>query len=206
MKINLTNSRPALLIIDLQELFTSAVGPFHNITSTGLINKVNTFMADCHKLNLPVIFSRYLLRDDLSDAGLLADNPVVRDGHFCASSAWMKLDHRLQQIESGIYLQRNRPGAFWGGELELTLAQNNIDTLILCGLSVNNAISTTAREAFARDIPVMVVKECSGAAPWETDLNIYFDILNNWTAEVASMRDIKKRLNEAVNLQKELKK
>lgn len=196
MEVDLTNSHPALLVLDLQELFTSADGPFQNTTAAGLINEVNTFMADWHELNLPVIYSRYLLRDDLSDAGLLADNPVVKEGHFCASSASMKLDHRLQQIEPGIHLQRNRPGAFWGGELEQTLEQNNIDTLLLCGLSVNNAISTTAREAFARDIPVIVVKECSGAAPWETDMDIYFAILNSWTAEVASMQDIKQRLEK----------
>ncbi len=93
-------------------------------------------------------------------------------------------------------LKRNRPGAFWNGELEQTLAERKIDTLLLCGLSVNNAISTTAREAFARDIQVVVVKECCGAAPFEQASELYFDILHIWTAEVVAVDDLNSRLRK----------
>lgn len=82
--------------------------------------------------------------------------------------------------------------------MEQTLAQENIDTLLLCGLSINNAISTTAREAFARDIPAVVIKECTGAAPWENDLDSYFEVLATWTAEVTSVRDITIRLKDVI--------
>ncbi|MBT7950925.1 MAG: cysteine hydrolase [Gammaproteobacteria bacterium] len=196
MEFDLTNSRTALLVLDLQELFSSAEGPFKNTGADELIHNVNAFSKYCHDLELPVIYSRYLFRDDLSDAGLLIDNPVVQQGHFCESSEWMQLDKRLKLTESSINLQRNRPGAFWNGDLEQTLKQHEIDTLLLCGLSVNNAVSTTAREAFARDYPTVVIKECTGAAPWETELDSYFDTLNTWTAEVASMDDIKQRLDK----------
>ncbi|MFT5131595.1 MAG: ureidoacrylate peracid hydrolase [Gammaproteobacteria bacterium] len=197
MEFNLTNANPALLIIDLQALFSSASGPFENTLADELINSVNKFSLFCEELGLPVIYSRYLFRDDLGDAGLLVDNPLVQQGYFCESSVWMKLDERLVQTDSAIHLQRSRPGAFWNDSLDKTLIQNNIDTLLLCGLSVNNAISTTAREAFARDIPAVVVKECTGAAPFESETEIYFDILNTWTAEVAAAEDIKQRLNKS---------
>jgi nicotinamidase-related amidase len=199
MEFDLTNSRPALLVLDLQELFSSADGPFENTGADELINNVNSFSDYCHKLGLPIIYSRYLFRDDLGDAGLLKDLPLVQEGHFCESSAWMKLDKRLKIVEPSIKLQRNRPGAFWNCALEQNLEENNIDTLLLFGLSINNAISTTAREAFARDIPTVVVKECTGAAPWETEIDSYFDTLNTWTAEVASMKDIKQRLSNVTN-------
>lgn len=196
MEFDLTNTNAALLVLDLQELFSSADGPFENTGAGELISNVNTFSDYCHSMKLPIIYSRYLFRDDLSDAGLLIDNPVVQQGHFCESSVWMQLDKRLKLVENSIKLQRNRPGAFWNDQLELTLKQNNIDTLLLCGLSVNNAISTTAREAFTRDYPTVVIRECTGAAPWETELDSYFDTLNTWTAEVASMDDIKQRLDK----------
>ncbi len=194
----MTHAHPALLIIDLQELFSSADGPFENSRADELIGSVNIFTKNCHELGIPIIYSRYLFRDDLSDAGLLTDNPLVQQGHFCESSVWMKLDERLELPDSTIQLHRNRPGAFWNNHLDNTLKEHEIDTLLLCGLSVNNAISTTAREAFARDIPAIVIKECTGAAPWETETKIYFDILNTWTAEVASLEDIKQRLNKPI--------
>jgi nicotinamidase-related amidase len=199
MEFDLTHSQAGLLVLDLQELFCSAKGPFENKNADELISKVNTFAGDCDKLGLPLIYSRYLFKDDLSDAGLLKDNPVVLDGHFCESSAWMKLDQRLKLPRSAIQLKRNRPGAFWNNDLELVLKENRIDTLLLCGLSVNNAISTTAREAFSRDIPTLVIKECTGAAPWETEIDNYFETLHTWTAEVASTASIKNRLNKGTN-------
>ena len=196
MEIDLGLSQPALLVLDLQELFTSAEGPFENKDAGELIEYVNSFVEECEKLELPIIYSRYLFRDDLTDAGLLAENALVKEGSFCESSKWMQLDHRLFKSETRIDLHRSRPGAFWNGKLEQTLVEHNIDTLLLCGLSINNAISTTAREAFARDIQVVVVKECCGAAPFEQAREIYFDILHTWTAEVVPVEDLKQRLKK----------
>ena len=187
-------SKPALLILDLQELFTAENGPFENKLSAPVIEHVNFLADQCHARQIPIFCSRYLLQDDLSDAGLLAENPLVKDGLFCASSASMELDHRLQLPESCVHISRGRPGAFWGGLLLKAMKKANIDTLLLCGLSINNAISTTAREAFAYDIPAIIIKECSGAAPWENDIDSYFEILHSWTAEVTSIEDILTRL------------
>ena len=101
MDFDLSNTRSALLIIDLQELFTSADGPFENTTAAELIVAVNSFALDCHHMGLPIIFSRYLFRDDLSDAGLLADNPVVltkQDGAKMATLALCRSAHTLARL------------------------------------------------------------------------------------------------------------
>ena len=70
------------------------------------------------------------------------------------------------------------------------------DTLILTGVSVNNAISSTARDAFARDLPVLVVRDLVGATPWEAEANLdtYVEILATWTAEVTDSADVLARL------------
>ncbi|NKB36141.1 MAG: isochorismatase family protein [Gammaproteobacteria bacterium] len=196
MEFDLSKRKAALLIIDLQELFTSATGPFKNELAAQTIDEVNKFSQACANRAMPVIFSRYSFRDDLTDAGLLSDNPLVRDGFFSENSKWMKLDQNLQVPPANIQLQRNRPGAFWNGRLDSCLQDLDVDTLLLCGLSVNNAISTTAREAFARDIACVVIKECTGAAPFESDLDAYFETLHTWTAEVASAADILHRLKQ----------
>ncbi len=196
MQFNLNKTKTALLIIDLQELFTSATGPFKNELAAPIIDAVNRFSQTCADRKIPVIFSRYSFSDDLTDAGLLADNPLVKDGYFCDSSEWMKLDQKLRVPPNSIQLQRNRPGAFWNGGLDSCLQELATDTLLICGLSINNAISTTAREAFARDIACVVVRECTGAAPFESDLDAYFETLHTWTAEVAAAENILARLNK----------
>ena len=72
MKVSLENSRPMLLILDLQELFTSETGPFSNEASSALIENVNGLLRALRDKQLPIVFSSYVLADDLSDAGLLS--------------------------------------------------------------------------------------------------------------------------------------
>ena len=194
MNVELDDSHPVLLVLDTQSLFTSPDGPFANQVAGTTIESLNPFMHECRKLNIPIVFSRYLLRDDLSDAGLLSNLAEVQAGYFCASSEWTQLDARVQVEASDLQVHRNRPSAFFGGDLESLLHSYGWDLLLLAGLSVNNAISATAREAFALDFPTLIIKECTGAAPWESELETYFEILNTWTAEVATTQNVITRL------------
>ena len=190
MNFSLEDLRPLALVLDLQELFTSAAGPFENVASGGLIENVNSLLDALREKQLPIVFSSYVLADDLSDAGLLRENPVVKQGYFSAGSSWMKWDHRLDIQSADILISRNRPSAFHGEELSELLASLQIDVLLLCGLSVNNAVSSTARDAFARDLPTIIIKDCTGAAPWEKHLDIYFEILDDWTAQVTTAKEL----------------
>ena len=194
MKTQFSKSDCALLVLDLQELFTSPTGPFENHQAAELIDQVNDFSGFVAQQGVPIIYSRYALADDLSDAGLLADNEIVKKSYFCESSPFSQLDARLNIEQGAIHHQRNRPGAFWNGELNALLGSRGITTLLLCGLSINNAISATAREAFAHDVSSVVVKECCGAAPFEKDLQTYFEILQTWTAEVMTVEAARQQL------------
>ena len=159
-----------------------------------MIENVNGLLRALRDKQLPIVFSSYVLADDLSDAGLLRENPVVKQGYFSAGSDWMKWDKRLQIQGSDVLISRNRPSAFHGHDLSHLLESLYADTLLLCGLSVNNAVSSTARDAFARDIPAIVVKDCTGAAPWEKHMEIYFEILDDWTAQVLTSAELLEKI------------
>ncbi len=194
MEVSLKNPRPLALVLDLQELFTSSAGPFNNVAADALIENVNDLLRSLRENQLPIVFSSYVLADDLSDAGLLKENPIVKQGYFSAGSSWMKWDKRLKIQSSDILISRNRPSAFYGEELSELLESLHIDVLLLCGLSVNNAISSTARDAFARDIPTIIIKDCTGAAPWEKHTEVYFEILDDWTAQVMTSQELLKKI------------
>ena len=194
IQVDLSRHKPAALVTDMQELFTSAEGPFSNTTSEPLISAQNAFLDGCRSLDVPVVFSNYVLRDDRLDAGLLRDMPWVSAGHMSESSPWVRVDRRLERASSDIEVRHNRPSAFFRSDLDAVLIGLGTDALLLCGLSVNNAISATARDAFARDIPTIVVRECTGAAPWESEHETYFQILSTWTAEVVAAEEVLARL------------
>ena len=192
--LDLAHVRPAVLVIDMQAVFLSPDGPFSNHGAEPMIGRLNAFLDNCRERALPVVFAHYLLRGDLADAGLLADNPAAV--HFTSDAPLAGLDPRVRRRPEEREITHNRPGCFHGSELADVLGALGADAVVLTGVSVNNAISTTAREAFARDVPALVVRDCVGLAPWEpADLfDSYVDALGTWTAEVASAAEVLERL------------
>lgn len=182
MKFDYTQCRPAVLVVDMQETFVAPDGPFGFKESGALIDNINALTASCREAGAPIIFSNYVLRADLSDAGLLANVQGVE--HFTAASPTIGVDPRLERADTDIVTSHNRPSCFFRSDLDAILAKHGVNTVILTGVSINNAISATARDAFARDIPALVVRQCVGAAPWEEEVAVFLRILDTWTAEV----------------------
>lgn len=189
MYFDFQKDRLALVIVDVQTLFTSPDGPFESDGYRPMISAINLLSATARNASIPIVFSRYAFLPDSSDAGLLSAHPVVKSGKFSTDSSWTNLDDHLDIDPSDMMLSRNRPGAFHGDVLAEKLQEIGRDQIILAGLSVNNAISTTARQAFARDIAPLIVKECVGIAPFEPSNEKYFEILDTWTAMVMSLND-----------------
>jgi nicotinamidase-related amidase len=191
--VDLGAASPAVLVIDLQVAFASPDGAFGNDAGE-LIERLNPFLDRCRELGVPVIFSSYLLRADLTDAGLLRESDAA--AHLAESAPGVGVDPRIRREPGDLDARHNRPSALFRSDLEAVLAGVGADALLLTGLSVNNAISSTARDAFARDIPAVVVKDLVGAAPWEPaeKHETYFEILATWTAEVAGSADVLDRL------------
>jgi nicotinamidase-related amidase len=192
--VDLARARPAVLVIDMQSVFVSPDGPFANDTADPLVERLNAFLTAVRALAVPVVFANYLLRDDLADAGLLRDIPAAI--HFTESAPFAGVDPRLLRDGGDLVVRHSRPGCFHRSELLAVLDGLGVDAVLLTGVSVNNAISTTAREAFAHDLPALVVRDCVGLAPWEpAELHdAYVDALGTWTAEVADAAATLERL------------
>jgi len=193
--LDLRALRPAVLVVDMQAVFVSPEGPFANATAEPLIERLNGFLGEARAAGLPVVFCTYLLAADGSDAGLLA--PFDFNLHFRAGAAFAGVDPRLERAAADLEVPHNRPGCFHGSALDSELSRLGCNAVVLTGVSVNNAISTTAREAFARDIPALVVRDCVAAAPWEPAelFDAYVDALATWTAEAATAADVLERLS-----------
>jgi nicotinamidase-related amidase len=193
--VDLSLGRGGLIVLDVQSILASETGPFANHGAASMIESINALLEAAHPAMLPVLHSRYVLRDDLKDAGLLADSGMEL-ADFCSSALLARLDPRVKVADGDVHLEHHRPSAFYASDLDAVLRRHRIDWLILCGLSVNNAISSTARDAFARDIPVVVVSEATGAAPFEdeADLAPAFRALHTWTAEVAPLESVIERI------------
>lgn len=61
---------------------------------------------------------------------------------------WAELVPELSQQPSDLLITKRQWGAFHGTELDLQLRRRGIDTIVLCGISTNIGVETTAREAY----------------------------------------------------------
>ncbi len=68
--------------------------------------------------------------------------------------------------KAGDHVVRKRQwGAFYGTDLDLQLRRRGIDTIILCGISTNFGVESTARDAYERGYNQILVEDaCSGRA------------------------------------------
>lgn len=86
-------------------------------------------------------------------SGAKTNNALVLDswgGAFCDS---------LNRAVGDVEIVKHRVSAFYGTDLDLMLRANRIERLILCGVSTNNAVELTTREAHDRDYHVTVVTD-----------------------------------------------
>ena len=102
---------------------------------------------------------------------------------------------RVELADSDLVCHHNRPSAFFRSDLEHVLHTLGARALILTGVSINNAVSSTARDAFARDIPAVVVRGCVAPAPWEEHVDVYLSVIDTWGAEVAGADEVLTAVN-----------
>ncbi len=61
---------------------------------------------------------------------------------------WSEFMDEIRPTEKDIVITKRQWGAFYGTELDLQLRRRGIDTIVLCGVSTNIGVETTAREAY----------------------------------------------------------
>ena len=64
---------------------------------------------------------------------------------------------------SDIIITKRQWGAFYGTELDLQLRRRGVDTIILCGISTNVGVESTARDAFERGYQQIFVEDAMAA-------------------------------------------
>lgn len=58
-------------------------------------------------------------------------------------------------------------GAFYGTDLELQLRRRGIDTIVLCGISTNIGVESTARNAWELGFSLIIAEDACSAASAE---------------------------------------
>ena len=74
-----------------------------------------------------------------------------------------ELDSHLDVRENDVMITKHRVSAFYATPLQAILTARKIQQVMLCGVSTDFAVQTTAREAHDRDYRVIIVQDACAA-------------------------------------------
>ncbi len=159
----------ALIIIDMQNDFIRENGQYakwgsdisHMVRTVKPIQRMVDF---CRKMNIPIIATRYLIRD-LSDCGLTCKiRPLLAEGGLREGSWGANIIGELEiSPQKGDWIiDRPRSSCFFSTKLELLLRGLNRKTLIVTGVLTNQCVESTIRDALFRDFEVLELSDCVG--------------------------------------------
>lgn len=165
-RLELISSRTALVIIDLQEGILPFAGGPH--TAQDVVNRAATMAEKFRAAGAPVVMVRVGWSKDFAEA---LKQPVdAQPAAHALPQNWWDYPVTLGKKDSDIEVTKRQWGAFYGTDLELQLRRRGIDTIVLCGISTNIGVESTARNAWELGFSLVIVEDACSAGSAEQHL------------------------------------
>ncbi|KAK8562583.1 hypothetical protein V6N13_018834 [Hibiscus sabdariffa] len=174
----------ALLVIDMQNYFSSMAGPI----LTNAIATVNL----CRQASIPVFFTRHCHKSP-ADYGMLGewwDNDLLFDG--TVDSELIPEIERLSKPDEVV--EKNTYSAFENTRLQEMLAERGVEEVIITGVMTNLCCETTARAAFVKGYRVFFSTDATATS----DSELHEATLKNMATGFAYLVDCK-RLQQGIS-------
>ena len=161
MELKIDPSKTALVVIDLQK---GIVGmPAMPRSSLEVVARAAKLAAAMRAALGTVVLVRVTPSPDGKDAlKPITDNPAT-SAVGAPPPDWADIVPELGPAANDILITKRQWGAFYGTELDLQLRRRGVDTIILCGISTNIGVESTARDAFERGYQQVFVEDAMAA-------------------------------------------
>lgn len=158
-KININKEKTALVVIDLQKGITGMSAEPH--TAADVVANAAKLAAAFRKNGMPVFLVHVTSSPDGKDAlHPVSDAPPMS---FTRTSDWAEFVPEMGPEPDDFIITKRQWGAFYGTELDLQLRRRDVDTIVLCGISTNIGVESTARFAFEYGYGQIFVEDASAA-------------------------------------------
>jgi maleamate amidohydrolase len=179
--------RPAILVVDLQNLHTDPASP---LAGAPLIDRAvantATVLAAARDVEVPV-FHTVVCWEGERELGMWKHKlPFL--ANCTPDSHWAQVDKRLWE-DGDVLLPKKRPSFFHGTPLHSLLTFAGCDTVVVTGATTSGCIRATIVDAFSNNFRTIVPEDCVGDhehGPHEANLR---DVHRRY-AEVTTSEDV----------------
>jgi ureidoacrylate peracid hydrolase len=158
--------KTALIVVDMQRGFLeqdSAMGRlgFDLAPLVAVVEPCIRVVAAARAAGVPVVWTRYVYAAGHVDGGVMVEllPGLKTENALLAGSDEVEIAPALGALPGEHVVDKNRPSAFWGTDLDAWIASNGIENLLVCGITTNCCVESTVRDAAHRDIPTFVVSD-----------------------------------------------
>jgi nicotinamidase-related amidase len=177
---------PALIVVDVVVGFTDPECPLGS-DAESVVNANVQLMEAFHQAQLPVVLTTVIYRNDHEASVFRARVPALN--LLTPESHWVKFDPRLPITEDDLQLEKRHASSFHGTTLDQWLAERNVDSVVVTGLSTSGCVRATAVDGLQNNYRVVVPREACGDRDLKAhEANLYD--LNAKYADVVSLASV----------------
>jgi nicotinamidase-related amidase len=151
----------ALLVIDMQNSFLDHKGENFYANAPDVIGPVRQLLAGAREQGALIVHTADRHRADLPDfEQKRLPKHCIEGSHDADYFEDFGPDpNRSREIE----IVKRRYSAFFGTDLAMTLRENGVETVVLCGVKTNVCVRATAQDAFANGFRVVVPRAATNS-------------------------------------------
>ena len=144
IKLKINIQKTAIVVIDLQAGIVAM--PTEPHPAKIVIENTAKLLTEARKKGIAVFLVHVTPSPDLKDAlHPMTETAFQTSGY---NLDWSRYVPELNIQSSDFLITKHQWGAFYGTELDLQLRRRGIETIILCGISTNIGVESTARFAY----------------------------------------------------------
>ncbi len=151
--------RPALILVDfVQAYFDPACALYADVDKE--LQSALRLLAAARGAGVPVVFTNVVYHANGADGGVFYRKVGVLESFLEGNplGAWAT---GIEPREGELIISKQYPSAFFGTSLASTLATQEIDTLIITGLTTSGCIRATCVDAMCHGfVPIVVADAC----------------------------------------------
>ena len=120
----------------------------------GIIPNIQRLIADCRRHSVPVVYAN----DALLPGDFLFRSRMKP--HAIRGTPGSRVIEELSPAPSDLIVHKRRFSAFFKTDLDITLRQWSIDTIVVAGVSTEICVLTTAYDGVCHGFEVIVLEDC----------------------------------------------
>ena len=152
----------ALIVVDMENDFVALGAPFETPAGRAMLPRLKRALACCRECGIPVIYTTHAHRPGGCDLGRLADNPTIGRGEVLVDgTAGVAIFPEVAPRHGEVVITKRRFSAFYGTDLEIVLRGLGVTTVVVAGVTTENCVHATARDAWFRDFRVVVLADAT---------------------------------------------